>query len=138
MARQDGWIVEEIVGVIWNGTKTGVGDVEGGMIWIWIDGDGVLNWHGPGVVVGIEGAVSVVVWMSVWRPKKDAGPTVGWTEPEGLDPALLVEVERLVADVELAVMVKVKWAQEPFGWEVVGWLVAERVAVSESFLGWTA
>ena len=43
-----------------------------------------------------------------------------------------------MADGELAVVVKVKWAQEPFGWEVVDWLVAERVAVSESFLGWTA
>ena len=34
--------------------------------------------------------------------------------------------------------VKVYWAQEPVDWEVMDWLVAERVAVSENSPGWTA
>ena len=53
------------MGVILNGKKTGVGDVEGEMIWIWSDGVSASSWHGLGVVVGIEGAASVVFWMSV-------------------------------------------------------------------------
>ena len=57
--------MEETVGVILNGKKTGVGDVEGEMIWIWIDGVGASSWHELGVVVGIEGVASEVVWMSV-------------------------------------------------------------------------
>ena len=130
--------MEETVGVILNGKKTGVGDVEGGMIWIWIDGVGVSSWHGLGEVVWSEGAASVVFWMSVERPTMDAGPTVGWTESEGVDPAGLVEVDRLVAGEELAVVAKVEWAQEPVEWEVMDWLVAERVAVLENSPGWNA
>ena len=53
------------MGVIVNGKKTGVGDVEGEMIWNWIDGVGASSWHEDGVVDGIEGAASVVFWMSV-------------------------------------------------------------------------
>ena len=52
------------MGVIWSGKKTGDGDVEDEMIWIWTDGAGVSSWHELGVVDGIVGAVSEVFWMS--------------------------------------------------------------------------
>ena len=52
------------MGVIWTVTKTGVDDVEGEMIVIWSDGDGVSSWHEFGVVDEIVGAASEVFWIS--------------------------------------------------------------------------
>ena len=103
--------MEGTVGGILTGMKTGVGDVEVEMIWIWSDDDGVSSWHGLGVVGEIVGAASEVVWISAWMPTMVVVPTVDWTGPEGMDPSVLVEVDRSVDGEELAVVAKVQWAQ---------------------------
>ena len=53
-----GWIEEETVDVILTGMRSDVGGVEGEMIWIWSDDDGVSSWHELGVVDEIVGAAS--------------------------------------------------------------------------------
>ena len=103
--------MEGTVGGILTGMKTGVGDVEVEMIWIWSDDDGVSSWHELGVVDEIVGAASEVVWISAWMPTTVVVPTVDWTGPEGMDPSVLVEVDRSVDGEELAVVAKVQWAQ---------------------------
>ena len=108
---QVGWIVEEIVGVILTEMRSNVGDVEGEMIWIWSDDDDILSWHELGVVGESVGAASEVVWISAWMPMTVVVPTVDWTGPEGMDPSVLVEVDRSVDGEELAVVAKVQWAQ---------------------------
>ena len=49
--------------------------------------------------------------ISVWMSTTVVVPTVDWTEPEGMDPSVLVEVDRSVDGEELAVVAKVQWAQ---------------------------
>ena len=75
------------------GMRSDVGGVEGEMIWIWSDDDGVSSWHELGVVDEIVEAASEVVWISVWMPRTVVVPTVDWMEPEGMDPSVLVEVD---------------------------------------------
>ena len=127
--------MEETVGVILTGMKSNVGGVEGEMIWIWSDDDGVSSWHELGVVGEIVGAASEVVWISVWMSTTVVVPTVDWTGPEGMDPSVLVEVDRSVDGEELAVVAMVQGARWPLESEVVDWLVAGSVAVSGSSLG---
>ena len=103
--------MEKTVGVILTGRKSVVGGVEGEMIWSWSDDDGVSIWHELGVVDEIVEAASEVVWISAWRPTTAVVPTVDWTGPEGMDPSVLVEVDRSVDGEELAVVAKVQWAQ---------------------------
>ena len=123
------------MGVILTGRKSVVGGVEGEMIWIWSDDDGVSSWHELGVVDEIVGAASEVFWISAWKPTTDVVPTVDWTGPEGMDPSVLVEVDRSVDGEELMVVAKVQGARWPLELEVVDWLVAGLVAVSGSSLG---
>ena len=96
---------------ILTGMMSKVCGVEGAMIWSWSDDDGVSSWHELGVVDEIVGAASEVFWISAWKPTTDVVPTVDWTEPEGMDPSVLVEVDRSVDGEELAVVAKVQWAQ---------------------------
>ena len=103
--------MEKTVGVILTGKKSVVGGVESEMIWSWSDDDGVSIWHELGVVDEIVGAASEVVWISAWKPTTVVVPTVDWTGPEGIDPSVLVEVDRSVDGEELAVVAKVQWAQ---------------------------
>ena len=63
---------------------------------------------------------------------------VDWTGPEGMDPSVLVEVDRLVdgeEQDEVAMVQEVRWPAEL---EVVGWLVAGLEAVSGSSRGRSA
>ena len=103
--------MEKTVGVILTGRKSVVGGVEGEMIWIWSDDDGVSSWHELGVVDEIVEAASEVVWISAWKPTTAVDPTVDWTGPEGMNPSVLVEVDWTVDGEELAVVAKVQWAQ---------------------------
>ena len=99
------------MGVILTGMKSDVGGVEGERIWIWSDDDGVSSWHELGVVDEIVEAASEVFWTSAWKSTTDVVRTVDWTGPEGMDPSVLVEVDRSVDGEELAVVAKVQWAQ---------------------------
>ena len=103
--------MEETVGVILTERKSVVGGVEGEMIWIWSDDDGVSCWHELGVVDENVEAASEVVWISAWKPTTAVDPTVDWTGPEGRNPSVLVEVDWTVDGEELAVVAKVQWAQ---------------------------
>ena len=99
------------MGVILTGRKSVVGGVEGEMIWIWSDDDGVSSWHELGVVDEIVGAASEVVWISAWMPMTVVVPTVDWMEPEGMDPSALVEVDWTVDGEELNVVALVQWVR---------------------------
>ena len=126
--------MEKTVGVILTGRKSVVGGVEGEMIWSWSDDDGVSIWHELGVVDEIVGAASEVVWISAWMPTTVVVPMVDWTGPEGMDPSVLVEVDRSVDGEELNAVAMVQSARWPLELEVVDWLVAGSVAVSGSSL----
>ena len=121
--------------MILTGMRSDVGGVEGEMIWIWSGVDGVSSWHGLGVVGEIVGAASEVVWISAWMPTMVVVPTVDWTGPEGMDPSVLVEVDRSVDGEELNAVAMGQSARWPLELEVVDWLVAGSVAVSGSSLG---
>ena len=121
--------------VILTGMKSDVGGGEGEMIWIWSGVDGVSSWHGLGGVDETGGVANEVSWISAWMPTTVVVPMVDWTGPEGMDPSVLVEVDRLV-DVEeldeLSMVQEVRWPVES---EVVDWLVAGSEAVSGSSRG---
>ena len=117
------------------GMRSDVGGVEDEMIWIWSGVDGVASWHGLGGVDETVGVASEVFWISAWMPTTVVVPMVDWTGPEGMDPSVLVEVDRLVDGEELdewALVQEVRW---PVELEVVGWLVAGSEAVSGSSRG---
>ena len=120
--------------VILTGMRSDVGGVEDEMIWIWSGVDGVSSWHGLGGVDETVGVASEVSWISAWMPTTVVVPMVDWTGPEGMDPSVLVEVDRSVDGEELNAVAMVQSARWPLELEVVDWLVAESVAVSGSSL----
>ena len=111
---EDWWVMqavgigEETLDVILTGMRSDVDGVEGEMIGIWSDDDGVLSWHELGVVGESVGAASEVVWISAWMPMTVVVPTVDWTGPEGMDPSVLVEVDWSVDGEELNVVALVQ------------------------------
>ena len=124
--------------MILTGMRSDVGGVEDEMIWIWSGVDGVSSWHGLGGVDETVVAASEVFWISAWMPTTVVVPMVDWTGPEGMDPSVLVEVDRLVdgeEQDEVAMVQEVRWPAEL---EVVGWLVAGLEAVSGSSRGRSA
>ena len=91
----DVWIVEVTVDVFLTEMRSNVGGVEDEMILIWNDDDGVSSWHGLGVVDETAGVESEVFWISVWMSTMAVVPMVGSTEPDVLDPSVLMGVVRL-------------------------------------------
>ena len=133
----DVWIVEVTVDVFLTGMRSNVGGVEDEMILIWNDDDGVSSWHGLGVVDETAGVESEVSWISVWMSTMAVVPMVGATEPEVLDPSVLMGVVRL-REGEVPVVVVVQWALWPVELEVAEWLVVGTVVALENSPGMNA